>query len=146
MNTIQTSTGPIAYEERGSGDPILLLPSGAHTQADFDELRARLPDGFRTISLDWPAHGGSPPGEGSVGVSRGADVAEEIAAELAPDGAVVLGNSVGGFAAGRLAIRRPDLVRGLVIVDGGGFGGFPARARIFCALMSRPRFLRTIYP
>ena len=77
---------------------------------------------------------------------RLADVAEQAVEQLAPGGAIVLGNSVGGFAAARLAIRRPDLVRGLVIVDGGGFSSRPPRERAFCALMSRPRFLRAIYP
>jgi pimeloyl-ACP methyl ester carboxylesterase len=75
-----------------------------------------------------------------------ADVAEEAVERLAPEGAIVVGNSVGGFAAARLAIRRPELVRGLVIVDGGGFAGRPPHVRAFCALMGRPRFLRAIYP
>ena len=75
-----------------------------------------------------------------------ADVAEEIVARLAPEGAVVIGNSVGGFAAARLAIRRPELVRGLVLIDSGGFGGRPPQVRLFCRLMSRPGFLRRIYP
>ena len=41
-----------------------------------------------------------------------ADVAEEAVERLAPSGAVVVGNSVGGFSAARLAIRRPELVGG----------------------------------
>ena len=58
----------------------------------------------------------------------------------------MVGNSVGGFAAARLAIRRPELVRGLVLVDSGGFLGRSPQVRAFCALMARPRFLRAIYP
>ena len=77
---------------------------------------------------------------------RFADIAEELVEQLAPGGAVVLGNSVGGFAATRLAIRRPELVKGLVIVDGGGFAGRPLHVRAFCLLMSRPWFLQRIYP
>jgi pimeloyl-ACP methyl ester carboxylesterase len=77
---------------------------------------------------------------------RFADVVEEMVAQLAPDGAVIAGNSVGGFAAARLAIRHPNLVRGLVLLDSGGFLGRGPRVRAFCALMSRPRFLRAIYP
>ena len=75
-----------------------------------------------------------------------ADVAAELVERLAPDGAVVVGNSIGGFAAGRLAIRRPELVRGLVLIDSGGFLGRGLQVRAFCALMARPRFLRAIYP
>ena len=146
MNYLQTSTGPVAYDERGDGPPIVLLPSGAHDRHDYDELRALLPARFRSISLDWPGHGQSPAGEGAATAMRFADVAEELVEQLAPTGALVLGNSVGGFAAARLAIRRPELVKGLVIVDGGGFAGRPAHVRAFCALMSQPWFLRRIYP
>ncbi len=143
---LETSTGPVAYDVRGTGETIVLLPSGAHDRHDFDELRTLLDQRFRTVSLDWPAHGDSPAGSAPASAMRFADVAQELVEQLAPEGAIVLGNSVGGFSAARLAIRRPDLVRGLIIVDGGGFAGRPPHVRAFCALMSHPRFLRAIYP
>jgi pimeloyl-ACP methyl ester carboxylesterase len=144
---LDTPTGPIAYDEQGQGnDTLVLLASGAHDRHDFDELRALLPQHWRTIALDWPAHGESPPGEGPASAMRLADIAEHVVERLSPQGAIVLGNSVGGFSAARMAIRRPDLVKGLVIVDGGGFAGRPPHVRAFCALMARPWFLRAIYP
>jgi pimeloyl-ACP methyl ester carboxylesterase len=146
MALLDTQLGSIAYDERGEGPSIVMLSSGAHNRHDFDGLRHRLPSRFRTVALDWPAHGESPPLEGQASAMRFADLAEDLVARLAPDGAVVLGNSVGGFAAARLAIRRPELVRGLVLVDSGGFLGRPPQVRAFCALMARPRFLRAIYP
>jgi pimeloyl-ACP methyl ester carboxylesterase len=146
MTLLETSTGPVAYDESGAGLPVVLLPSGAHDRHDYDELRALLPDRFRSISLDWPGHGESPPGDGPASAMRFADVAEEAVEQLAPDGALVVGNSVGGFAAARMAVRRPELVKGLAIVDGGGFAGRPPQVRAFCALMAQPWFLRRIYP
>jgi pimeloyl-ACP methyl ester carboxylesterase len=154
VETLQTSFGVVAYDVRGGGDrpggsdggTVAMLPAGAHSRRDFDQLRAALPERFRTIAIDWPGHGDSPPLEGEASAMRFADLAEEAVAELAPEGAVVLGNSVGGFAAARLAIRRPRLVRGLVVVDGGGFAGRPPQTRLFCSLMGRPRFLRRFYP
>jgi pimeloyl-ACP methyl ester carboxylesterase len=146
MKTLETPTGPVAYDDRGDGPPIVMLPSGAHDHHDYDELRALLPGGLRSIALDWPAHGASPPGDGPATVTRFADIAEQLVQEVAPQGAIVIGNSVGGFSAARLAIRRPDLVKGLVIIDGGGFVGRPLQVRAFCGLMARPWFLRRIYP
>ncbi len=146
MPLLQTSTGPIAYDEQGDGPAIVLLPSGAHDRHDYDELRALLPAHLRSIAIDWPGHGSSPLGEGPASAMRFADVAEQLVEQLAPQGAVVVGNSVGGFSAARLAIRRPELVRGLVLVDSGGFVGRPLHVRAFCALMARPWFLRRIYP
>ncbi len=147
MALLDTSSGPIAYDERNPhGAPIVMLSSGAHDHHDFDDLRDLLPARFRTIAPDWPAHGDSPPGQGPASAMGFADIAEELVEGLTPDGALLLGNSVGGFAAGRLAIRRPELVRGLVLIDSGGFGTRSPGVRAFCALMSRPRFLRRIYP
>lgn len=123
-----------------------MLPSGAHDRHDYDELRALLPDSLRTVAIDWPSHGDSPALSGEASAMLFADVAEQAVEQLAPSGAIVVGNSVGGFSAARLAVRRPELVAGLVIVDGGGFAGRPPHARAFCALMSRGWFLRTIYP
>jgi pimeloyl-ACP methyl ester carboxylesterase len=146
MPLLDTPTGQVAYDEQGSGDTLVMLASGAHDRHDFDELRALIPPRLRTIALDWPGHGESPPGDAPASAMHLANVAEQVVERLAPDGAIVIGNSVGGFSAARLAIRRPELVKGLVIVDGGGFAGRPPHVRAFCALMSKPRFLRAIYP
>src|SRR5271166_4033479 len=99
MSLLETPTGPIAYDERGSGGTLVLLSSGAHDRHDFDELRALIGERLRTIALDWPGHGESPPGDGPASAMRVADVAEHVVQRLAPDGAIVLGNSVGGFSA-----------------------------------------------
>ncbi len=146
MPLLETSAGPIAYDERGEGVPLVLLPSGAHERRDFDELRALLPARFRSVALDWPAHGESPAGSEPASAMAFAAAAEALVEAVAPEGAVVLGNSVGGFSAARLAIRRPELVRGLVLVDAGGFAPHTPPVRAFCALMSRPGFLRRVYP
>jgi pimeloyl-ACP methyl ester carboxylesterase len=143
---LETTRGTIAYDERGSGNPVVLLSSGAHDRHDFDQLRELLLGGFRSIAPDWPGHGESPAGNEPASAMGFADVAEELVTQLAPKGAIVLGNSVGGFAAARLAIRRPELVRGLVLVDSGGFLPRSPQVRAFCALMARPGFLRAIYP
>ena len=145
MPTIHTTIGDLAYDERGHGPALVLLPSGAHERSDYDALRDLLP-GVRTIALDWPAHGESPAPAAPVTAMAFADAVEQAVEQLAPDGAVVVGNSVGGFAAGRLAIRRPELVRGLVLIDSGGFAASLPHERLFCALMGRPGFLRRIYP
>jgi pimeloyl-ACP methyl ester carboxylesterase len=146
MTLLQIQSGPIAYDDRGDGQPIVMLSSGSHDRHDYDGLRDLLPSRFRSIAPDWPAHGESPAGQGPATAMHFADIAEAFVEQLAPSGVIVVGNSVGGFAAARLAIRRPELVRGLVLVDSGGFLGRPLQVRAFCALMARPRFLRAIYP
>jgi pimeloyl-ACP methyl ester carboxylesterase len=96
--------------------------------------------------LDWPGHGQSPAGSEPATESRLTGVVEEFLESMTPAGAVLVGNSVGGNVAARLAIRRPELVKGLVMIDGGGFEGSRPSGRVFVRLMSRPGFVRRIYP
>jgi pimeloyl-ACP methyl ester carboxylesterase len=148
MPTVPTRAGRLAFDELGAGPGLLLLPAGAHDRHDWDGVRPALAERFRTIALDWPGHGDSPmPAEPSRASAAGfADAVEDVvdALDLAP--VALVGNSVGGFAAARLAIRRPEAVSALVLVDSGGFAGPTLRSRCFCAAMSRPWFLRAIYP
>ncbi|MCL2584184.1 MAG: alpha/beta hydrolase [Streptosporangiales bacterium] len=146
MTTLSTSAGTVAYNSRGSGDPVVLLPSGGHDQHDYDELRELLPDGIRSIGVDWPGHGQSPAGTAPSTELRLTQIIEELLESLAPAGAVLAGNSIGANVAARLAVRRPDLVKGLMMIDAGGFEDRGLFDRVFCALMSRPRFVRGIYP
>ena len=146
MPTIETPHATIDYDERGDGLPLVLLASGAHDRHDYDELRDLLPPNIRSIAIDWPGHGESSPPRTPASVIQFAEVAESAVAQLCPEGAVVMGNSVGGFSAARLAITHPDLVKGLVIVDGGGFLPRSLLVRGFCAAMGRPGFLRRVYP
>jgi len=146
MLTIATSAGEIAYDARGSGPTVVFLPSGAHHRGDYDELRDLLPDRFRSLSVDWPGHGDSAAGSRRADELGLTDLVEEILDRLAPDGAVLVGNSIGGNVAARIAIRRPALVHGVMFIDGGGFEASRLLSRVFCALMSRPWFVRSIYP
>jgi pimeloyl-ACP methyl ester carboxylesterase len=61
-----------------------------------------------------------------------ADVLEDIVTALGLESAIFLGNSVGGFAAARLAIRSPERVRALILVDTGGFTTPTLFSKLFC--------------
>ena len=82
----------------------------------------RWPQHYRTIAVDWPGHGDSEPVDASLeaGAPLFADVLEDVVDGLGLSRAVLIGNSVGGFAAARLAITRPESVAGLVLVNAVG--------------------------
>jgi pimeloyl-ACP methyl ester carboxylesterase len=147
MITISTSLGQVAYDSRGHGDAVVFLASGGHNLHDFDELRDLLPDRFRSIAIDWPGHGASPAWPQAPGEVQLTRMVEEVLESVCPPGAVLVGNSIGGNVSARLAITRPDLVKGLMIIDSSGFERpLQLAGRIFCSLMSHPRFVRGIYP
>lgn len=143
MAEIETRAGRVEYVERGSGPALLLLHATLHDRHDYDPILATLSESFRTLTVDWPGHGGSEKAE-EPSAHLFADVLEDIVDGLDLGDVRVIGNSVGGFAAARLAIRRPEQVSGLVLVNSGGFNDMNAVARGVCRTMGTPAVFRRL--
>jgi len=143
--TLTARTGDIAYTDAGKGRPILLLHATLHDRHDFDAVTDRLARRHRVIAVDWPGHGESASATGVTGPLL-ADVLEDVVDALRLHDVVLIGNSVGGSAAARLAINRPEQVAGLVLVNTGGFVPNTAFTNAFCRLMGTPRLTRLIMP
>lgn len=148
MEDIHTRAGRVALDEKGSGPPVLLLHATGHDRHDFDPILPALARNHRTISIDWPGHGESAPS--SELLARGApllaDVLEDVVEALNLPPAILIGNSVGGFAAARLAITHPDRVAGLVLVNNGGFLKMNPLSRSFCRFIGTPAVFRRTFP
>lgn len=146
MATVQTRAGGVAYIESGSGPTVLLLHASLHDCHDFDPIVGTLARRYHTIAVDWPGHGDSDPVDAAIEPSAPlfADVLEDVVDGLSLSRAVLIGNSVGGFAAARLAINRPESVAGLVLVNSGGFVPSNFITRSMCALLGRPAVFRRI--
>ena len=140
MITIQTRAGRVAYRESGSGPTVLLLHATLHDRHDFDPIVETLALRYRTIAVDWLGHGDSDPVDGTIEPSAPlfADVLEDVVDGLGLSRAVLIGNSVGGFAAARLAINRPECVAGLILVNTGGFVPWNWLSRTFCRVLGTP--------
>ncbi len=94
-----TSHAEMSYTDQGSGPPILLLHAALHDRRDVGPVRDALASGRRLLALDWPGHGGSPPPETPLRAVEFGDVLIEFADRLDLNNLVVIGNSVGGYAA-----------------------------------------------
>jgi pimeloyl-ACP methyl ester carboxylesterase len=107
------------YEERGSGAPILCIHgagTSAQLWADAVEKLARL---GRAIAYDRRGYGRSEPPESweRVNVAEHADDAAALLDALEATPAVVVARSYGGEVATDLALRYPDRVRALVLLE-----------------------------
>lgn len=148
-HTVSTRAGPVSYRDEGSGVPIVLLHAILHTSYDFDSIIPGLLSAHhRIIAPDWPWHGPSPglPPPAVPSAVLFADILEDIVAALALEPAIFIGNSVGGFAACRLAITHPSQVRGLILVNTGGFPDINFFTRIFCRALGVPLIARWVLP
>jgi pimeloyl-ACP methyl ester carboxylesterase len=145
---ILTRAGRVFYEQRGSGVPVVLLHANLHDHRDFDAVAGALAERYRTIAVDWPGHGQSDSVRdgGPADSFLLAEVLADLVARLELGPAVLIGNSVGGFAAARLAIDQPDRVAGLVLVNTGGFTGRTISSQVSCRLLGTPRLARRLLP
>jgi len=111
---------------RDDGDPSLPLLVLLHGFGDsfmtWDGWVRELKSRFRIISLDFPGHGLTRAPQGSRLNAEGlADFVDAFAAQLTLPRFAVAGNSMGGGAAWQLAVRHPQRVDALVLVDAAGF-------------------------
>jgi pimeloyl-ACP methyl ester carboxylesterase len=141
-----TSVATVSYADEGSGPPILLLHAALHDRTDYSSVNQALGRGRRVIALDWPGHGESPSVDEPPGAVQFGDLAVDFVDQLDLHNVVVIGNSVGGYAACRLAMARPDRVAGVVLVNTGGFTPHTVFTRAFCAVMGRPAVVRSVFP
>ena len=146
MATMHTSLGTVSYSDEGSGPPIVLLHAALHDRTDFAPVAAALGHDRRVIALDWPGHGDSPLPDTPLRAVEFGDLLVDLADQLDLTNAVIIGNSVGGYAACRLALERPQRVAGLVLINNGGFTPHSVATRFFCSVMGRPAVIKAVFP
>lgn len=137
MPELQLSSVTVHYLDEGQGPPLLLLSANPGDARDWDAVRPVMARHYRVLALDWPGYGGSavPSDAAQWTVLRCRDVLREFIAALQLPPVRLIGNSVGGNAAARLAAESPALVERLVLVAPGGFTPHNTLSRGFCRLM-----------
>ena len=118
MPTIEIHGAELYYDERGSGPETVVFAHGLlFDRRIFDEQVAALSERYRVIAFDFRGHGGSEVTKGGYDMdSLAADAAGLIEA-LGAAPCHFAGLSMGGFVGLRLAARRPELLRSLVVLD-----------------------------
>jgi pimeloyl-ACP methyl ester carboxylesterase len=127
--------GVVAGTETGTGTPILLLHGLGGTGAYWERTMQLLGGRARLIALDLPGFGDSDAPPGGFALDSAGDLLAEALSALGGAPAVVVGHSMGGPLAVRLAVRHPSAVSRLILVAPSGFAPAPAwQHRAFRAL------------
>ncbi len=106
---------PYYYEIHGEGEPLLLLHGGLGSFDMFAPVLAEFTASRQVIGIDLQGHGHTVLGDRPIDLKAIADDIAVVLGEIGVRQVDVLGYSLGGMTAFRLAVQHPDLVRRLVI-------------------------------
>lgn len=108
----------LAFDDRGIGRPVVLLPGAGDVRSEHRFLAEHLAaSGHRVVTADLPGHGGSAPAV-TYGVEQtAAAITSLIIDHLAAGPAVVVGCSFAPAAAVWAATERPDAVAAIVAIS-----------------------------
>lgn len=126
----------LRYFVAGDGPPLLLIHGFAGGAANFALLAPLLARAHRVVVPDLPGHGGSSALPAAPSLAGFADRVADVVEHEGAVPAAVVGHSMGGVIALRLAARRPELVRSIVLAASAGISTANRAADAFLAGLS----------
>jgi pimeloyl-ACP methyl ester carboxylesterase len=116
MPTKRVNGHDLHYEQRGEGEPLLLIMGMSGTHLTWGEPFLQLLErDFRVTVYDHRGVGKSSRTEAGYSIADLADDAAALLDELGLESAHVLGISMGGMVAQELTLRHPDRIRTLTL-------------------------------
>lgn len=148
MTAATGAAGRVALRAQmgGSGPPVVFLHGLGGAASNWVDVAPLLVDRHRVVALDLPGHGGSPPAPPGAGMEGFVDAVAGTLEGLGASPALVVGHSFGGQLAVWLAARRPELVRGLLLVAPAGIGTRARRLQVAVAVSTLLRPGRVVAP
>lgn len=138
MRTVGVANSPIAYTDEGSGPALLLVHDGMCSYL-WVHLIDLLKDRYRVVTLDFPGSGLSPTGNTEPSLQSDSVLLEAFVSAIGLDRFTLVAHDLGGGVGLGLAIRRPELVSGLVLINTFAWPPETAGLRAMLRLMgSRP--------
>lgn len=137
---------PLRYAVGGAGPPLVLVHGLGGTIENWRALAPPLAASHRVVVPDLPGHGHSAPLPEARDLDSLADAVVAIAEAEEIRRAVWIGHSLGGVVSLRAAVRRPDVVRGIVLAAAAGIGSASRAAEVTLAVLGVARPGRLIAP
>jgi pimeloyl-ACP methyl ester carboxylesterase len=127
LRTLGDGADRLTYYVAGDGPPLLFLHGAGDQAGTWNAVAPAFVGAYRVVAADLPGHGASEPRAGdTLPMATVVAGSERLLAEITRERpAIVVGNSMGAWIATLLALRHPDSVARIVLVDGGALPGDP---------------------
>lgn len=110
----------IHYQEKGEGTPLVLIHGYTSSVYSWKDVFLPLSEKYRVIVLDLKGFGFSEKPDGDYSRRAQAEIVFGLLEHLKIERAWIAGNSMGGETALNVALRHPEKVLGLILVDSAG--------------------------
>jgi pimeloyl-ACP methyl ester carboxylesterase len=124
---VQLNGIALHYEERGQGDPLLLLHGFGACGADWRPIAEALSQNYRVITVDLRGHGWSTNPSNRFSMRQSAEDVAALLDRLGLRRVRAMGISAGGMTLLHLATRQPERIEAMVLI--GATTHFPEQAR-----------------
>src|SRR5215210_4801668 len=133
----------LRWFQAGSGRSVALLHGFGGSAANWTLVAPALAERCRVLVPELPGHGGS---SALPGPAERLDPYADRMAALLDEPVVLVGHSLGAVVALRMAIRHPNIVRGLVLAGSAGIGSGTRRSQRALTLVSLVQPAKRISP
>jgi pimeloyl-ACP methyl ester carboxylesterase len=109
----------------GRGPKIVFLHGLGGSQSTWQVVLGDLVENYRVVAIDLPGHGASDksdPAGTDYAVEAIASAVVEAISGLKAGPAIIVGHSLGGAVAMQIALDRPELAAGIVLINSAGLG------------------------
>lgn len=142
MPDIEINGRSIHYVEHGAGAETVVFSHGYLMRHQMFEAQiAPLSKNYRVIAFDHRGHGQSDPCHDAFGIYDLVDDAAGLIDALVDGPVHFAGMSTGGFVGMRLLLRRPDLIKRLILIDTSAEAEDPQKLKRFNLLLFLVRFV-----
>ena len=127
--TQEVTIGDTFVRVSGQGFPLVFVHGFTTTSEFWKEQAEEFSKSYRVVRINLPGHGASPsPASRSYRIEDFVEDVARVFQHLSIDRAVLVGLSMGGIIAQKIAVKYPHLVEALVLVDTTAHG--PARTQL----------------
>jgi len=118
---IEIDHNKLHIRKMGEGKPVLLIHGSFSSLHTWEVWQEQWINDFTTISIDLPGHGLTGPNpQGQYDTDYYADVLWKLVNHLNYDSIAIAGNSMGGQVAYKMALKNPEKVTQLILINSSG--------------------------
>lgn len=113
---VDTAYGEVQYSVEGKGSPVVFLHGFLESMKIWTDFIPLFHPKYQTICIDFPGHGQSSINFNMLTTEDMANTIAHVLANLRVDNAVLVGHSMGGYAALAFAELFPQICSGLILL------------------------------